>query len=68
MTNLEYAIRCKEMQQDLTQEMIKDSHSLVPTVTIDNYESCRKYFQIVDFWNEQICKEMGWTHESNSTD
>lgn len=68
MTNLEYAIRCKEMQQDLTQEMIKDSHSLVPTVTVDNYEACRKYFRIIDFWNQQICKGMGWTHESNPTD
>lgn len=65
--NLEYAIGCKKLQHDLTQEMIKDSHSAAPTVTVDNYEACRSYFRILDFWNEQIEKGMGWNkHESES--
>ena len=65
--NLEYAIGCKKLQHDLTQEMIKDSHSTAPMVTVDNYEACRRYFRILDFWNEQIEKGMGWNkYESES--
>ena len=60
--NLEYAIGCKNLQQDLTKEMIRDSHSSVPIVTVDNCDACRRYFQIIDFWNQQICKGMGWKY------
>lgn len=66
--NLEYAIGCKKLQQDLKEDIIKDNQSLVPVVTVDNEHACRKYFRIVDFWNDQISKGMGWEHEGNPTD
>lgn len=65
--NLDYAIGSKRLQRKITKSLIEDSHSTVPAVTVDDYEACRKYFRIIDFWNEQICKGMGWNkHESES--
>lgn len=58
--NLEYALLCKKQQDKLTEDIIKDGQSLIPVVTVDNPQACRKYFRIIDYWNEQICKGMGW--------
>lgn len=60
--NLDYAIGCKKMQQDMTEDVMKDNQKKQPTVTVDNYNACRKYFRIIDFWNQQICKGMGWKY------
>ena len=60
--NLDYAIGSKKMLDEMTKDVIKDNQSLAPVVTVDNYEACRKYFRIIDFWNEQICKGMGWKY------
>lgn len=61
-TNYEYALGSKKMQEDLTNQLIADSESTLPLVTVDKPEECRKYFRIIDFWNEQICKGMGWNN------
>lgn len=66
--NFEYALLCKKQQDKLTEDIIKDNQSPIPVVTVDNLQACRKYFRIIDFWNDQISKGMGWTHESNPTD
>lgn len=66
--NLEYALGCKKQQDKLTEDIIKDNQSPIPVVTLDNPQACQKYFRIIDYWNDQINKGMGWTHESNPTD
>lgn len=60
--NLEYALLCKEQQDKLTEDLIKDWHSPIPVVTVDNPQTCRKYFRIIDYWNSQISKGMGWKY------
>lgn len=64
--NVEYAIGCKQMQQDMTEEVIKDNQKEHPTVTVDDYDSCHKYFRIIDYWNEQIRNGMGWNKDGKS--
>lgn len=58
--NFDYAIGSKRLQRKITESLIENGRSKAPTVTVGDYEACRKYFRIIDFWNEQICKGMGW--------
>lgn len=52
--NLDYAIGCKKLQ--------RESQKLWGQITIDNVEDCQHYFRVIDFWNKQICKGMGWKY------
>ncbi|WP_251547906.1 hypothetical protein [Limosilactobacillus caecicola] len=58
--NYEHALGSRKMQTKLTRTLIDDASQTHPLVTVDNYEACRRYFRIIDFWNLQIRKGMGW--------
>lgn len=58
--NMDMAITCHDMIHDARNDMVKDAQEMSPMVTVDNVIACRHHFKIVDFWNEQMCKAMGW--------
>lgn len=58
--DVETAIACHDMIHDARLDMIKDAKRLDPMVTIDNVIACRRHFEIVDFWNYQLRRAMGW--------
>ena len=58
--NYEYALGAKKMQEDLEQDARKDANKADSVITLDNYQACQRYFHIMDFWNKQIRKGMGW--------
>lgn len=50
--NLDYAIGSKKMLDGML--------PLSADIELSDEKNCRRYFRIIEFWNEQIRKGMGW--------
>lgn len=62
--DVETATGCRNMIHAARQDMIDDSKKPDPMITLENVNGCRRHFRIIDFWNDQLCKAMGWSYDA----